>query len=369
MQHYLIQPLGDAAYVYPPALANAATLVYIDFTPPREAKGSASEPVVPETIPTYKESLMKALLWLLAGVALCLSACDSSTKPGSENHTPPLADSLKYLGQDRPGMTPERFAPQELQANDEWFWHGSPTFSPDGREMYWCKYMAVEHELGLQYMQVVDNQWTETRSVSFNTEYGENNPFFTFDGKELLFVSGRPNGFIYSVTRSGDGWTDPEPLQVQIPGSFMHGWQFTMAADGTLYFELWGNDGKEAPDLFKSELIGEEYSDPVRIDGINTAYNEFAPYVHPDHEYIIFVSNRPGGYGMHDLYVSFKGQDGVWGQPINMGPEINTDFEDAAPLVSPDGEYFFFNTMKEGDAGFNPYWVDAKVITDLEGAW
>jgi hypothetical protein len=311
---------------------------------------------------------MKSLLSLLAVITLFVSACDSSTKPDPGSQTPPLPDSLAYLGQDPPGMTPEGFAPPELLANDQWFWHGSPTFSPDGREMYWCKYIRDGDQLDIQYMEVVDNRWSETRSVSFNSEYVENNPFFTFDGERVLFVSGRPNGFIHSVTRSGDGWSDPEPLNIRIPDTLVHGWQFTMAEDGTLYFELWGYPGWEPPDLYRSALVGEEYPNPIRIDAVNTAYNEFAPYVHPDHEYIIFVSNRPGGYGMHDLYVSFKEMDGTWGQPINMGAAVNSDFEDSAPLVSPDGKYLFFQTQKAGDLGYNPYWVDAKVIEELRGS-
>jgi len=46
---------------------------------------------------------------------------------------------LKYLGQPTPGNVPIRFPPDSLLANDEWFWHGSPVFTPDGLEMYWTK--------------------------------------------------------------------------------------------------------------------------------------------------------------------------------------------------------------------------------------
>jgi Tol biopolymer transport system component len=308
---------------------------------------------------------MRVLPPVFIAFVIALTACDSSTKPEPGSQTPPLPDSLVYLGQDPPGLTPVRFAPEHLLANEEWFWHGSPSFSLDGREMYWCKYIRDGYELDVQHMEVVDNTWTDTRSVSFNSEYGENNPVFTFDGERVYYVSGRQDGFIYSVARQGDGWTDPEPVNVPIPSSLVHGWQFTLAADGTLYFELWGSGGR-APDLYRSDLVAGEYTDPVKLHTLSTAYNEFAPYVHPDHEYIIFVSNRPGGYGMHDLYVSFRGQDDSWELPVNMGPEINSDFEDAAPLVSPDGNYLFFNTVKEGDLGFNPYWVDVQVIEDLE---
>lgn len=308
---------------------------------------------------------MRLSLFFVAALLIASPGCDSSTKPDPGDQKPPLPDSLLYLGQEPPGMAPERFAPPELLANVNWFWHGSPAFSADGSEMYWCKYIRNGYQLDIQYMEVLNNEWTATRSASFNSTHGENNPTFSLDGEEILFVSGRPGGFIYSARRSGDGWTDPEPITVPIPGDKAHGWQFTMAADGTLYFELWGSGGGP-PDLYRSDLIDGEYTSPVEVGVVNTEYNEFAPYVHPEEEYLIFVSNRPGGFGMHDLYISFQVQDDVWGDPVNMGSAINSDFEDAAPLVSPDGKYFFFNTMRNDDVGFNPYWVDIGIIDEIK---
>jgi Tol biopolymer transport system component len=304
---------------------------------------------------------MRLDLFVLAALLITAPACDSSTKPNPGDQTPPLPDSLHYLGQQPPGETPQRFPPPELLANEDWFWHGSPAFSPDGREMYWCKYVKHPYQLDLQYMEIVDNNWTEPTSVSFKSEYGENNPLFSPDGEKVLFVSGRPGGFIYSTSRTDEGWTDPEPVSVPIPDDKGHGWQFTMAADGTLYFELWGAGG-QGPDLYRSDLVDGEYTTPVALDALNTEYNEFAPYVHPDEEYLIFVSNRPGGIGGHDLYVSFRSQEDVWDAPINLGAAVNSESEDAAPLVSPDGKYLFFNSIREGDADFNPYWVDIQVI-------
>jgi len=108
------------------------------------------------------------------------------------------------------------------------------------------------------------------------------------------------------------------------------------------------------------------YTMPETIgDTVNTNYNEFWPYIDPDERFLIFISNRPGGYGMHDLYLSSRNQDGTWNDPINLGPEINSNLEDSAPYISPDGLYFFFNAWKTGDLGYNPYWVDAQVIYNL----
>lgn len=96
-------------------------------------------------------------------------------------------------------------------------------------------------------------------------------------------------------------------------------------------------------------------------------------YVAPDESYMIFSSFRSGGYGMSDLYISFRGDDGIWSEPRNMGPNINSDAKDRFPYVSSDGEYFFFNSSRvsvlntkpiPGGPG-NVYWVDAKIIEEL----
>ena len=91
--------------------------------------------------------------------------------------------------------------------------------------------------------------------------------------------------------------------------------------------------------------------------------------------------------GQGDLYVSFKGEDNGWLEPIHMGDEINSPFHEAAPFVSPDGKYLFFcsfrpnppsnakrrltyREVKElldgpGNGRGDIYWVSAKVIEEL----
>ncbi|MGD8306293.1 MAG: hypothetical protein PVF17_06535, partial [Ignavibacteria bacterium] len=73
------------------------------------------------------------------------------------------AQVLQYFGQDSPGMTPVRFPPASLQANGDWFWHGSPNFSPDLTEVYWGKYSTNPQpdRIELAFVEVVDSQWTQ----------------------------------------------------------------------------------------------------------------------------------------------------------------------------------------------------------------
>ena len=279
------------------------------------------------------------------------------------------AQNLSYFGQEPPGSIPLRFPPTSLLANNNWFWHGSPNFSPDLMEMYWVKYTHYSgyDRMEMAFVEVEDTQWTPIQVPAFaNLNYDENNPFFSIMGDTLYFISQRPGGFIYYVTRTLTGWSQPLPLNIPIPANTGTGWQFSITKNRTVYLELWANNGTSPPDIYRSKYINGQYILPENIGTtINTDYNEFSPYIDPDERFIIFVSNRPGGYGFHDLYISSKNQDETWNNPINLGPVINSDFEEVSPYISPDGLYFFFTTEKAGDLGYNPYWVDAQVIYNL----
>ncbi len=93
------------------------------------------------------------------------------------------------------------------------------------------------------------------------------------------------------------------------------------------------------------------------------AYNAH-PFIAPDDSYLIWDSERDGGYGRSDLYISFRQQDGSWGAAINMGDKINTALEDGFPNVTPDGKYLFFGRqVSPGNSDI--FWVDAQIIETL----
>jgi hypothetical protein len=107
---------------------------------------------------------------------------------------------------------------------------------------------------------------------------------------------------------------------------------------------------------------------------INGHRNEGFPFIAPDESYIIFSSFRPGSYGLGDLYVSFRRDDGAWTEPSNLGSKINSAAKDRFPHVSLDGKYFFFNSNRVSilnakpipDGPGNVYWVDAGFIKELK---
>jgi Tol biopolymer transport system component len=120
-------------------------------------------------------------------------------------------------------------------------------------------------------------------------------------------------------------------------------------------------------DIFRSSPEGGRYGIAENLgDAVNDPDSEdWGPYVDPDEDFLLFSSNRPGGFGKHDIYVCFRNPDGSWTQPQNLGASVNSPEEDFAPLITPDGKYLFFISQKAGDAGMNAYWVRARIIEDL----
>jgi Tol biopolymer transport system component len=284
---------------------------------------------------------------------------------------PPVLSKLSgpYLGQTPPDTIPKRFPPSSLLSDGIWWWHGSPVFSPDGKEMFFVKYISNKPRgnMEMYWMKMgEDGEWTSPVHPSFASDSGDNSPVYADEGNRLLFTSYRDGSIkIYQVTRADTGWSAPELVNMDypsLPGNL--GWDISLTPDQTMYFELY------VPgywmDIYKSKLEEGEYSQFEKLpDQINSSSNDATPYIAADESYIIFMSNRSGGYGYHDLYVSFRNADSTWTPAVNMGNQINGSSEDAMPLLSPDGLYLFFNSAKTGDLGYNAYWVKSSVIGKL----
>ena len=118
----------------------------------------------------------------------------------------------------------------------------------------------------------------------------------------------------------------------------------SISADGTKML-LYSYSMYSSGDIYESKLTGNKWSRCKKLNkNINSSYSEnFASYS-PDGNTIYFTSNRPGGQGGYDIYKSVMGSDGDWSEAINLGPVINTEYDEATPMVSPDGNYLFFSS-------------------------
>lgn len=100
---------------------------------------------------------------------------------------------------------------------------------------------------------------------------------------------------------------------------------------------------------------------------INTDGVEMGACFSPDGNTMYFASDRPGGRGGLDLYVSHKGLDGKWGPAQNMGSDINTEYDENFPTVSPDGKAFYF--ASKGHDGIGGYDIFRTSFDESSGKW
>ena len=272
------------------------------------------------------------------------------------------AQSGPYLDQTPPGNIPVRLVPDNLTANSEWQYHGTPTFSPDGTEMYYAIYRFNPGGIEIWFTECVNGVWASPKKAPFsNDNYGNNNPYFSSSKDTLYFLSSRPSGPIFKVIRTNGTWSSPISLNIPIPTGYSTGWQFSIADNGNIYAEL-TKDGQE--DLYIWRFVSGMYRSAEKLSTICSTELDFTPYIDPDERFIMFASRRTCGFGNTDIYVSKKNLDGTWATPINLGQTINSG-DVISPIISRDGKYFFFEAWMPNVAGGNPYWVNANVVFNL----
>ena len=120
-------------------------------------------------------------------------------------------------------------------------------------------------------------------------------------------------------------------------------------------------------DVWMSELVNGVWNEPIRMNSnINTKGHEPSVFITSDESALYFVSNRPDGTGGRDIWVAVKGNDGEWGEIKNMGSGINTEFDDDAPFLSKDGKTFYFSSR--GHRSMGGYDI-FKCEKDENGNW
>jgi outer membrane protein OmpA-like peptidoglycan-associated protein len=120
-------------------------------------------------------------------------------------------------------------------------------------------------------------------------------------------------------------------------------------------------------DLYISYLDKNGWSTPENLGRtINTEFWESAPSLSPDKRDLYFASNRPGGYGGNDIYVSHYLANGRWSQPENLGPEINTIGDESTPFIHADNQSLYFTSSGHLGYGNNDLFVSRK---DSNGKW
>lgn len=103
---------------------------------------------------------------------------------------------------------------------------------------------------------------------------------------------------------------------------------------------------------------------------VNSVFNDNHPAISKDGLSLYITSNRPGGFGMTDLWVSHRANlDDPWGAPANLGPSINTPFAEVAPTFSPDGHRLYFHSDRPGGCGSADMYVARRRDNNDDAGW
>jgi hypothetical protein len=103
---------------------------------------------------------------------------------------------------------------------------------------------------------------------------------------------------------------------------------------------------------------------------VNSAFNDFGPGLTPDGKSLYFTSGRPGGFGQADLWVAQRANENApWGTPVNLGSTVNTEAVESVPSFSRDGRWMFFNSDRAGGFGSLDIWVSFRANPNDDFGW
>ncbi|GAB3199902.1 tetratricopeptide (TPR) repeat protein [Pontibacter aydingkolensis] len=191
---------------------------------------------------------------------------------------------------------------------------------------------------------------------SINTSYSDYIPVFMPGDSTMLFTTR------YRYPDKNGLLTDEEKLKYARLGA--NGWEETILAYGTFKNRNGhglvniGPHGKKlytfhtTKGLHVSELEQGAWGEPQQLGyPFNEGKLNVSIFITPDRKYAFFSSDRAGGLGGLDLYVTARQQDGSWGPALNLGPNINTAFDDDAPFVDPVTHTLYFSSLGHNNMG------------------
>jgi Tol biopolymer transport system component len=275
-----------------------------------------------------------------------------------------------YLGQKPPGMTPEVFASEIVSIEDGKDY--KPTISPDATEIFFIRRTPHKRNDCIWTSRLENGKLTIPQIAPFTYRCFEGQPCFTPDGKRLFYMSCRPLPgentinrlpHLWFVDKTNTGWSEPQYCASTIDEHRPA--QISIANDGTVYFV--SNTQRK---IFFAEPENGVYSDPQFLPcGVNDLVPVGHPAISPDESYIVVDrAYRDNNKLVSDLYISFKSPDSTWTVPESMRETLKMNDSDvyAAPRITYDGKYLFFEKYVRKTDKSDIYWVDAKIIEKLK---
>lgn len=287
------------------------------------------------------------------------------------------------------------------------FREAEPSFTADGRTMYFNCYNA---DICVSYLTGTweEGKWTPPQRVGapISTEFEEVEPMINATGDKLYFTSSRPGGSwwrvpvlapfmdifkvintlaadklgrtflgglgledIYVSYRIDGTWSEPRNLNDATGEPPIN----TAFDDHCLSFSTDGNEafwtstrpgGFGGNDIWTARRVDGRWTAPENLGAnVNSRASEHHSIPTPDGKSLYVTSNRAGGFGRDDIYVTTRGADGQWGPLLNLGSQINGPGDDRCLTWTPDHRILLFDSVDpRGFGGRDIWWVYSKDV-------
>jgi OOP family OmpA-OmpF porin len=236
-----------------------------------------------------------------------------------------------------------------------------PYITPDGKKLFFVRgdhpenTKSPEHSQDIWYSKYLGNgNWDKAQHLGFpfntayfNAIYGQSS-----DGN-TRYIKGifknnefQDDGFSVSYLKE-DGWTDPKALHIPKYAKMGKGKSVTnsFAASNNILLMGFSESAKDdAYDIYVSILKNGDWSAPLKLGSkICSPYFDGMPFLASDNVTLYFSSNRPGGFGDNDIWMSKRLDDTWqnWSEPVNLGAGINTNAWEAYFTIPASGDYFY----------------------------
>jgi tetratricopeptide (TPR) repeat protein len=202
----------------------------------------------------------------------------------------------------------------------------------------------------------------ENLGPGINSPFADYAPFISTDESFLMYNSNRPDESVLKadgkyasnvyLSKVKDGkWQKSLSIGEQVNTKEGDEEIVGVCADGNTLIYSFENQSVKG-DILVGPKMGDEILAPFKVNpNINSEHVESAAAISPDGRVLYFVSNRPGGLGGFDIYRSMILPNGEWGEAFNLGPNINTPYDENFPNISMDGKTLYFSSMGHNSMG------------------
>jgi hypothetical protein len=257
-------------------------------------------------------------------------------------------DSL-YLGQTPPGNIRKVF---NLTADQGYFAAEKIAITPNGKEIYYEEVNSSWTSFKFKYYKYYNNKW--------------NGPLTLFNGFYCLSLSPDGSSIYFENNNYNNSWiSSKQDTLWSTPVRFLKNFNvhsLNVTSLGNYYLSSIPTGGLGQRDI--CQLIVENSDTSLVGLGLplNSSSNEGDFFISNDESFIIVMSNRSGGFGSTDLFLSYRKSNDTWTNPKNMGTSVNTPGDDFGPYVTTDNKYLFYESGYSSPSSI--YWIKVDELID-----